>query len=45
MQTTANTFENQILGLKKAGYNFITYEDLEQYKNNEKKSEEKQVYA
>ena len=37
MQTTAETFEKQIIGLKKAGYDFITYEDLEKYSNNETK--------
>ena len=37
MQTTAETFEKQIVGLKKVGYDFITYEDLEKYYNNEKK--------
>lgn len=35
MQTTAETFEKQIVGLKKVGYDFITYEDLEKYSNNE----------
>lgn len=37
MQTTAETFEKQIIGLKKAGYDFITYEDLELYSENKKK--------
>ena len=35
MQTTQEVFEKQILGLKKLGYNFITYEELVKYKNNE----------
>ena len=34
MQTTQEVFEKQILGLKKIGYNFITYEELVKYKNN-----------
>lgn len=37
MQTTAETFEKQIVGLKNAGYDFITYDDLKKYSNNEKK--------
>lgn len=37
MQTTAETFEKQIVGLKNAGYDFISYEDLEKYYNNQKK--------
>lgn len=37
MQTTKETFEKQIVGLKNMGYDFITYEDLHQYKNNQKK--------
>ncbi|MBR2704795.1 MAG: polysaccharide deacetylase family protein [Clostridia bacterium] len=37
MQTTAETFEKQIVGLKKAGYDFITYEDLENYSENKKR--------
>ena len=41
MQTTADTFEKQIIGLKKYGYNFITYEDLQKYRNNQKKIKKK----
>lgn len=37
MQTTAETFENQLNGLKNAGYHFINYEDLVEYKNGNKK--------
>lgn len=37
MQTTAETFERQIIGLKNMGYDFITYDDLQKYANNEKK--------
>ena len=37
MQTTANTFESQINGLKNVGYHFIDYEDLVEYKNGNKK--------
>ncbi|MBQ3409071.1 MAG: polysaccharide deacetylase family protein [Clostridia bacterium] len=37
MQTTEETFEKQILGLKNMGYDFISYEDLQKYKNNQKK--------
>lgn len=37
MQTKESTFESQIKGLKLAGYNFITYEDLEKYKEGQKK--------
>lgn len=37
MQTTKDTFEKQISGLQKIGYHFITYDDLEQYKNGQKK--------
>ena len=37
MQTTTDTFEKQINGLKNVGYHFITYEDLVQYKNGNKK--------
>jgi len=37
MQTTAETFEKQIKGLKNIGYNFISFDDLEKYNNNEKK--------
>lgn len=35
MQTTSSVFENQIVGLQKAGYKFITYKDLQKYKNGE----------
>ena len=35
MQTSKDVFENQIKGLKDFGYHFITYEDLQKYKNNE----------
>ena len=35
MQTTKDTFEKQIKGLKDFGYNFITYDQLQKYKNNE----------
>ena len=37
MQTTAETFEKQIIGLKNMGYDFITYDDLQKYANNQKK--------
>ena len=37
MQTTSITFEEQLKGLKNAGYHFITYEDLVQYKEGNKK--------
>lgn len=37
MQTTAQTFEKQLVGLKNMGYDFITYDDLQKYMNNEKK--------
>lgn len=37
MQTTAETFEKQIIGLKNMGYDFITYDDLQKYANHEKK--------
>lgn len=37
MQTTSNIFEEQLNGLKNAGYHFITYEDLVQYKEGSKK--------
>lgn len=33
MQTPQDVFEKQVKGLKKLGYNFITYEELQQYKN------------
>ena len=35
MQTTKETFENQLKGLKDYGYNFITYNDLQRFKNKE----------
>ena len=35
MQTTKAVFEKQILGLKNLGYDFITYEQLQKFKNNE----------
>ena len=35
MQTTKETFENQIKGLIDYGYNFITYQDLQKFKNGE----------
>ena len=35
MQTTKDTFENQIVGLRNLGYKIITYEDLKKFKNNE----------
>lgn len=35
MQTTKDTFENQVKGLIDFGYHFITYEDLQKFKNNE----------
>lgn len=35
MQTTKATFEKQIEGLEKSGYEFITYSDLQKYKNGE----------
>lgn len=35
MQTTKDVFENQINGLKNLGYEFISYEQLQKYKNNE----------
>ena len=35
MQTTKDLFEKQVSGLKKLGYDFITYEELQKYKNNE----------
>ena len=41
METTKDTFEKQISGLKSLGYDFITYEDLLKYKNNEKKIKKK----
>ena len=41
MQTTKDTFENQIVGLRNLGYKFITYEDLKKFKNNEIKLNKK----
>ena len=41
MQTTKDTFEKQIKGLKDFGYNFITYDQLQKYKNNEIKLKKK----
>ena len=35
MQTTTEVFEKQIVGLEKIGYKFISYKDLQQYKNGE----------
>ena len=35
MQTTKAVFEEQIVGLKNMGYDFITYEQLQKFKNNE----------
>ena len=35
MQTTAETFENQLIGLMKLGYKPITYDELLKYNNNE----------
>jgi len=37
MQTTADTFEKQITGLMNLGYKPISYEDLVDYKNGDKK--------
>lgn len=37
MQTTKETFENQINGLKSVGYHFISYDDLKEYKMGKKK--------
>lgn len=37
MQTTAKTFEKQLNGLQKAGYHFISYDDLIAYQKGEKK--------
>ena len=36
MQTTKEVFENQMRGLKKIGYRFITFEDLKEYKEGKK---------
>ena len=41
MQTTKDTFEKQIKGLKDVGYDFITYEKLQKYQNNEIKLKKK----
>ena len=41
MQTTQNVFEEQIKGLKALGYNFITYDDLVKFYNNEIKLSKK----
>jgi len=35
MQTSKETFEKQIKGLKDYGYNFITYDELKKFKNRE----------
>lgn len=35
MQTTKDKFEEQIKGLKKLGYDFITYEELIEFRKNE----------
>ena len=35
MQTTKDVFEKQIVGLKNLGYDFISYEQLQKFKNNE----------
>ena len=35
MQTTKDVFERQISGLLDFGYHFITYDDLQKFKNNE----------
>lgn len=37
MQTTKETFEKQMKGLKKFGYHFISYEDLKEYNEGNKK--------
>ena len=37
MQTTEKTFEEQIRGLENLGYNFISYQDLIDYNNGQKK--------
>ena len=36
MQTTKETFENQIKGLQNFGYHFISYEDLKEYSEGKK---------
>lgn len=36
MQTTKETFENQIKGLQSFGYHFISYEDLKEYSEGKK---------
>ncbi len=41
MQTSKDTFEKQVKGLKDIGYDFITYEKLQQYKNNKIKVKKK----
>ena len=41
MQTTKEKFEEQIKGLKKIGYDFITYEELKKFKKNEIKINKK----
>ena len=41
MQTTKTTFEKQIIGLKNSGYDFITYEQLQKFKNEELKLKKK----
>ena len=43
MQTTRENFEKQIIGLSKIGYKFITYDDLIQYNNGQKKLNEKSI--
>lgn len=43
MQTTKESFENQIVGLQKIGYEFIRYDDLIHYKKGEKKLKEKSI--
>ena len=37
MQTTEKTFEEQIRGLENLGYHFISYQDLIDYNNGQKK--------
>lgn len=37
MQTTKETFEKQIVGLKNMGYDFISFDDLQKYMSGEKK--------
>lgn len=43
MQTTKENFEKQILGLRKIGYQIITYDDLISYSKGEKKINEKSL--